>query len=396
MIPEGWQEIRLGDVGEFSKGKGIAKKDLSETGIPCVRYGELYTAHHFHIKNYHSFISTKVACESKKLSQGDILFAGSGETLEEIGKCASFLDSNEAYAGGDVIIMSPNQRKFNSAFLGYYLNSALVRRQTHRLGQGHSVVHIYAKDLKLIDVSLPPLSEQKRIATILSTCDEEIETLRQLAEARQRQKRGLMQQLLTGKRRLPGFRGAWQRVLFSEICQLSKDKYNPTSRQDIISSIELENIEQGKGTINGFSVVNELSSIKSTFKARDVLFGKLRPYLRKFYFAKENGVCSTEIWVIRSNSDVCLPQYLYLLVQTEKFLSIANKTSGTKMPRSDWKIVKDSIFPLPPLAEQKRIAAILSTCDEEIETLRQLAEARQRQKRGLMQQLLTGKKRVRV
>ncbi len=132
VIPEDWDVKKLGEIGSFSKGQGI-RKDQSQSGeIPCIRYGELYTRHSHYIKQYYSFISKEVALTSYKLAVGDILFAGSGETKEEIGKCAAFIDDIEVYAGGDVVIFSP----FNtdSLFLGYLLNSPIVIKQAKDKG----------------------------------------------------------------------------------------------------------------------------------------------------------------------------------------------------------------------------------------------------------------------
>lgn len=108
-IPEGWKRVRLDDLGAFSKGAGITKDDLLQKGIPCVRYGELYTKYNFIIKNCFSFIPEEIAKTSKLLLYADILFAGSGETREEIGKCAAYIGKESVYAGGDNIIFSPKK-----------------------------------------------------------------------------------------------------------------------------------------------------------------------------------------------------------------------------------------------------------------------------------------------
>ena len=102
-IPEDWDVKTLGEVGCFMKGKGIAKKDLTDIGLPCIRYGEIYTVHHWIIKKFFSFIEPEIAKQSFELKKNDILFAGSGETVEEIGKAVAFLSDEKAYAGGDYI-----------------------------------------------------------------------------------------------------------------------------------------------------------------------------------------------------------------------------------------------------------------------------------------------------
>lgn len=196
----GWITIKLGSLGTFLKGSGIKKDESLSGDLPCVRYGEIYTRHNDHINAFYSWISPAVAATARRLKNGDVLFAGSGETKEEIGKCVAFVDDIEAYAGGDVVILRPD--KANSMFLGYYLNTAPIKRQKASKGQGDAVVHISSAALADIDLTLPTIEEQTAIATILSDMDAEIAALEaKLAKARQL-KQGMMQELLTGRVRL--------------------------------------------------------------------------------------------------------------------------------------------------------------------------------------------------
>lgn len=199
-----WVEKKLGECGPFRKGHGITREESHSGSIPAIRYGELYTTHHDIIREYPSRISETVAKQAVQLKKGDILFACSGETKEEIGKSAAFVDTCEAYAGGDLLILSPNA-DLDSAFLGYALNRSSCVSQKAAAGQGDAVVHIREEALKEVIVSLPPtLAEQRAIAAVLSDMDEEIAALaRERAEA-ERIKQGMMQELLTGKTRLKG------------------------------------------------------------------------------------------------------------------------------------------------------------------------------------------------
>jgi len=200
LIPEDWEVKRLDEIGSFSKGQGIRKDESKSGNIPCIRYGELYTQHHNYIKNFYSFISNEISRTAKKIKKGDILFAGSGETKEEIGKCAAFIDEVEAYAGGDIVILSPVN--VDSLFLGYLLNSSPIVQQKSRKGQGDAIVHISTKNLQNILFPFPSLPEQQKIASVLSTSDQEIELLKQELESLKEQKKGLMQLLFTGKIRV--------------------------------------------------------------------------------------------------------------------------------------------------------------------------------------------------
>lgn len=198
---EDWKEVRLGDLGSFSKGKGITKSQLVEIGFPAIRYGELYTQHNIFIKKFKSYINQETARYSNQIKQNDILFAGSGETLNEIGKCATYLGDEIVYAGGDIIILSPNP-DIDSLYLSYSLNSDIVLRQRRKLGQGHSVVHIYSSGLETLKIRLPIFLKQTKIANILSSADKEIELLEKQLDKLKEQKKGLMQVLLTGKIRV--------------------------------------------------------------------------------------------------------------------------------------------------------------------------------------------------
>src|SRR5690554_4598826 len=215
VIPEDWDFVRIGDLGNFSKGAGIRKDQANSGHIPCIRYGGLYTKHNDIIRNYYSFISREIAETSRKLKEGDVLFAGSGETKEEIGKCAAFIDETEVYAGGDIIIFSPV--KGISEFYGYLLNAPFSIKQKASKGQGDAIVHISSSNLADIVIPFPNKIEQKAIAEALSDTDNLLQSLEKLIDKKKKIKQGAMQQLLTGKKRLPGFSGEWEVKKLGEI-----------------------------------------------------------------------------------------------------------------------------------------------------------------------------------
>ena len=195
-----WEMKRLGELGGFLKGGGVSRDESVTGSLACVRYGELYTRHDDCIKRFYSWISREVAATATRLEQGDILFAGSGETKGEIGKCAAFVDDIEAYAGGDIVIL--RSKKADPLFLGYYLNTGPINKQKASKGQGDAVVHISAAALADIQCVVPCVSEQTAVASTLSDMDTEIAALEsKLVKARQI-KQGMMQELLTGRIRL--------------------------------------------------------------------------------------------------------------------------------------------------------------------------------------------------
>jgi type I restriction enzyme S subunit len=195
-----WEVKRLGDIGTFFKGSGVTRDQSQGGQLGCIRYGELYTDHDSIIQKIYSWIPPAVAEAAFELKSGDILFAGSGETKEEIGKCAAFVSESEAYAGGDIIILRP--KGCDSRFLGYFLNSYSIARQKASRGQGDAVVHISSSALSGIAIKIPDRQEQTIIADVLVEIDTEIDMLEQRLCKTRSLKQAMIQELLTGRIRL--------------------------------------------------------------------------------------------------------------------------------------------------------------------------------------------------
>jgi type I restriction enzyme, S subunit len=199
-----WKEVRLGDIGAFSKGKGISKDDVSEFGLQCIRYGQIYMANSYIASKLPSCINAKRASQSTRVRYNDVLLAGSGETIDEIGKAFAYIGTTEAYAGGDIIIFSPEKERARADYIARYLNTA-GRQAVRRLGQGQSIVHVYTKAIIGISIPLPDIQEQQAIASVLSSADAEIAALDRKLILLKDQKRFLLNSLVTGTIRLPEF-----------------------------------------------------------------------------------------------------------------------------------------------------------------------------------------------
>ena len=197
-------------------------------------------------------------------------------------------------------------------------------------------------------------------------------------------KRGLLRATFTREVLLANS-GTWERRKFSEIASLRRAKYTP-SRADSRACVELEHIEQQTGRLIKYVDSAEQNSIKSVFKQGDILFGKLRPYLRKYCLPQFDGVCSSEIWVLVPEACV-VSEYLFYLVQSDEFLAAANISSGTKMPRAEWSKVSNEDYFIPPISEQKRIARMLSIVDHRITTATEMLSALDRMRNSFLQQV---------
>jgi type I restriction enzyme S subunit len=397
-----WKETTLGAIGTLSKGRGISKSEAQSGKIPSVRYGEIYTKHNDYVKAYYSHISDEVAETSRQLRKGELLFAGSGETKEEIGKCVAFIDDCEAYAGGDIIILTPNSGN-DSLFLGYYLNSRKVAGQKASRGQGDAIVHIGASSLADIEIKLPPLSEQRAIAAALSDMDAYIDALEKLIAKKRAIKKGAMQELLTGKLRLPGFSGEWVEKRIDELGYFKSGNAFPLVYQGRhigfpfykVSDFNNEGNERVMHRANNYVTPQVANSLNCNIMPENaIVFAKIGAAVfleRKRMVAAECCVDNNMMAFITDEA-VGYPLYLCYLMQTIRF---GDLVTATALPSLSTKAVGEIIRYFPPTkSEQTAIATVLSDMDAEIEELTSKLNKARNIRQGMMQELLTGRIRL--
>ncbi|CAM2094000.1 Restriction endonuclease subunit S [Staphylococcus aureus] len=189
--------------------------------------------------------------------------------------------------------------------------------------------------------------------------------------------------------RFPGFEGEYSLDIFGNLATNKSDKFNPQNENASID-IELDCIEQNTGRLIKIYNSKEFSSQKNKFNPQNVLYGKLRPYLNKYYFTKKSGVCSSEIWVLKSTKeDKLLNLFLYYFIQTKRYSDVASKSAGSKMPRADWGLIENIRVYFPELCEQQKIGEFFSKLDRQIELEEQKLELLQQQKKGYMQKIFS-------
>ena len=187
--------------------------------------------------------------------------------------------------------------------------------------------------------------------------------------------------------RFPEFSGDWERKTLGEVINNKSGKYNPEREIESFKCIELEHLASETGQLLGFVDSAYSGSIKNRFETGDVLFGKLRPYLKKYLQAPFNGVCSSEIWVLKGKS--IANDFLYRIVQTDYFIDLANQSTGSKMPRADWDVVSSGIFPIPSLTEQQKIASFFTAVDDKLTQLKKKKSLLEQYKKGVMQNIFS-------
>ena len=389
-LPSGWKVVRLGEICDFYKGKGISKDDISENGIFCIRYGELYTTYSEKIDKIYS--KTNLNPSELFLSKcNDIIIPCSGETAQDIAKASCVLLDNIAL-GGDLNVLRTRQ---NGIFLSYYLN-VIAKKDIAKIAQGVSIVHLYASELKNLKIKIPPLDEQEKIAEILSTWDEAINLTINLIENKKQFKKALMQNLLTAKIRFPEFKDEWKKMKMNDIFTEIDERSTASNQYEILSV-----------TLNG--IVPQNTHFKKRIASQDDTGYKILRY--------GNLVIGMNLWMggldVLTNKDIgivspayrifkiddkCNIYFLKNFIKTKKMLKlyILHSEQGASIVRRNLNLSEllEEKIKLPNLKEQQKIAEVLTACDDEINLLNLKLENLKKQKQGLMQKLLSGKVRA--
>ena len=201
-IPRHWECVKGSRLGMYSKGSGIKKDEVVETGIPCIRYGQIYTTYNHVVSEVFTFITLDTSKTSVRISNGTLLITGSGELKKDIGKCILYDGKEEIYVGGDIIILKPSS-SYYPHYLTYLINSESIRIQKELLSKGEIIVHIYQKNFYDMRFPLPPLSEQEQIVSYLdektSEIDKTVELENKKIELLKEYRQSLISNVVTGK-----------------------------------------------------------------------------------------------------------------------------------------------------------------------------------------------------
>lgn len=386
-----WKKVKLGEVIELQGGFAFQSRDFSDSGVPLIRIGDI-TPNGLNISNSAKLpISHLTEYENFVLNINDTVIAMSGATT---GKCTLVTQKDlPALLNQRVGRFRIKNGSIDKLFLYYIVSNNVYQQKLLLDAVGGAQPNVSPKQIESVFCNVPILSDgtpnlpaQRRIAAILASADKVIAATQKTIAKYKQIKQGMMEDLLKPKE-------GWKMVKLGEVCMPSSEKYNPLTEDTFQYCIEMENINQESGTINGKSDITKLLSLKTKFHKGEVLYGKLRPYLKKYWLADFDGACSTEIWVLK-NSENIDNQFLFYLFQSDCINRIANQSSGTKMPRADWKFMEKQTVSIPfkndkpDLTEQRRIAAILSGIDAKIAAEEKVLEKYEKVKKGLMERLL--------
>ncbi len=336
------------------------------------------------------------------LQAGDFLISRSN-TLDKVGRSILFKgEIANCYYPDLMMRFRIDETVVFPEFMEYYLRGTIAKRHyvQSAAGTSGSMKKINKRSLERLPLTLPPLPEQRKIAEILSTWDRAIELTRRLIEAKQRRKQALMQRLLTGKVRFPGFTEPWEEVRLGEVCstfsggtpsRANGDYFNGTIPWMKSAEVNQRYVTDVEETISEEAL--RISSAKIV-ERETVLIALYGATAGKVAITKVRSAINQAILAVIPEPHQLDNIFLfhYLELSSEQLLKIVQGGQ----PNLSGKIVSSSKLRYPQLFEQRKIAEVLSVSDREIESLEQLKAHQQQQKKGLMQQLLTGKIRVKV
>lgn len=389
VIPQEWEVRRFKDVGKFLKNNTLSREKMSENNgcVQNIHYGDVLIKYREILnvpKNNIPWIrESKDSTLGDMLRDGDIVISDTAEDYT-VGKATELLEINgtSLVAGLHTMPFRPLPNLFSPCFLGYYINSMAYRFQLYPLVQGTKVCAISKKAMSGTFLIIPPLPEQQKIAEIISTWNKAIEKQSRLIEKLEMRKKGLTQQLLTAKRRLPGFSTPWKKVKLGEICNITTGKLDANAMED-------------NGIYPFFTCAKDVYKInKYAFDTEALLISGNGEYVGYVHYCKGKFNAYQRTYVLDRFRD----NIFYLKYTLQYYLPkrILQTKSNSNTPYIVIGTLKYMIILEPSMAEQTAIAEVLKTADHEIELAKQKLELFRQQKHGLMQQLLTGKKRVKL
>ncbi|MBQ3605315.1 MAG: restriction endonuclease subunit S [Muribaculaceae bacterium] len=386
IIPQEWEVMQIRDLGRVITGNTPPTADSSNYGneYMFVSPADLLDDQKYILRT-EKMLSAKGYTQARKIPQGSVLYTCIGSTIGKIGIASDELASNQQI---NAVICND---------CGEFLYYALLHRTNRiKLLAGEQAVPIINKsDFEKIKLPVPPMVEQKKIAEILGVWDEAIEKQSRLVERLELRKRGLMQRLLTGRTRLPGFTTPWQKVKLGEICKErneTKCEHLPLLSITAERGVILQSESDKKDTSN---------EDKSKYKRicpNDIGYNTMRMWQGRSALSAMEGIVSPAYTIVTPKAEVD-PLFISELIKQPRVVydfwthsqGLVGDTLNCKF--HDFSQVKVAI---PSLPEQKAIAEVLTAADNEIATHRKRLDALRLQKRGHMQQLLTGKTRVKI
>ena len=373
-MKSGWAIKKLGELGTIVRGKGIRRNETVDRGLPCIRYGEIYTSYNYILDCPHSFVSKDGFARWPKIKEGDVVFTLTGENKDEIAKALAYLGKDEIAAGGDLAIWS--KHGCDPKFLAYMMYAPKLIEAKARASNGDIIVHASVKKMQEIDIPLPPLSEQKRIVAKIDAAFEKIDKLKANAEKNLANAKDLFQSALDEAMRP---KDGWVEKRLGEVAEIQRGG-SPRPIKDFITKNKdgYNWIKIGDVDPSGKFITSTAEKIRKEGlrKTRQVFAGEFllsnsmsfgRPYILKI-----DG-CIHDGWlVLRGFQKFYKEDFFYHLLRSKWIQNQFNSLAyGSTVRNLNSNSVSNVIVPIVALEEQQEIADSLDRLQSQAGVLQQ-------------------------
>ena len=385
-----WEQRKLGDVAEFSKGNGYSKGDLIESGTPIILYGRLYTKYETIISEVDTYVEAKEGSVYSK--GGEVIVPASGETAEDIARAAT-VDKSGILLGGDLNVVMPN-KDINPAFLAISISNGNSQRELSKKAQGKSVVHIHNEEIRNLVIPFPNKVEQNKIVAYFANLDHLITLHQRKCEQTKKMKKYMLQKMFpqNGAKvpeiRFDGFTYDWEQRKFSELYARSSEKNDGSIGMD-------KNITVATMQFKNDVKVSTTEYLKTyyTFKLGDIAFeGHQSKEFRYGRFVENdigNGIVSHIFAVFRPIQEYDLYFWKYAInneTLMQRILARSTKAS-TMMHDLVTNDFLNETFLVPSVKEQKQIGAFLNKLDNLIALHQRKCDELKKMKKYMLQNM---------
>jgi type I restriction enzyme S subunit len=398
LIPQEWEVVRLGDVGNIVGGgtPDTTKKEYWNGNIFWFTPTEIKEK--YINKSIRTISKKGLKHSSAKLLPKYTLLLTTRATIGDVGIALNECTTNQGFQS--IIVNKDNSYMF---IYFWILNN---KKEFIKRASGSTFLEINKKEVEKIKIPLPPLKEQQKIAKILTTWDSAISKQEELIKEKEKLKKGLMQKLLSGEVRFKEFSDEWEEVRLGEIGEFKTSSVNKIidKNEQIVNLVNYMDVYRYKHIDKNFQClktsIKKENITKVNLKKGDVLFTPSSETPDDIGHSSvvmedlENTVYSYHLIRFRPQKDLNIKFSGYVFNNASILKEFAKKATGSTRFTLSIKDFNETIAQLPSLQEQQKIADVLSTADREIELLKKELERLKKQKKGLMQRLLTGEVRV--
>ena len=405
--PRGWKKMRVDEAFSFIPTTSHSKDKLTDepldSGIYYIHYGDIHAKYKDYVDfSKHSIPRLKeneAGLDRNVLKTGDLVMVDASEDLPGVGTCIEIknLNDKKCIAGLHTFGLRDSGTNTASGYRTLALRHPSVKTRMKKVSTYSKVYGISKKSLSEIELILPPLPEQNRIVAVLETWDQAIEDIKKKIEIKKNVKKGLMQKLLTGQVRLPGFNEEWEGVELGNILQEVSEKTTESNQYEIFSVTKNGIVPQS--TYFDKQIASQDNTGYKIIRKNNLVFSAMNLWMGSLdFFNNEIGIVSPAYKIFTINENIGKVDFFRGYLKTPYMLNVYknNSEQGASIVRRNLDLTSLLTTPvqIPKTDEQIAIANILTTADKEIETLEKKLSLLEDQKKYLLNNLITGKIRV--